>query len=139
MGAVNKKAGQSIPDSLKNLKSDCPAESLTEDYFIKGWRKQSLCRQVKNPDDFFTPKQEGAGKVACSFCPVQKNCLIWALMYKEEGLWGGTTEDERKLFTDDSPAYVKGLIFQAKSFRKWFPLPDVQEIIRLAGLGSIYF
>jgi WhiB family redox-sensing transcriptional regulator len=39
---------------------------------------------------------EGAKKV-CQTCPLIKDCLEYALKNHEIGVWGGTTEHERKL------------------------------------------
>ena len=58
-----------------------------------------------DPDLFFpasqrmTPqraKQEAEAKAVCRGCPVTAECLSCALAHQEVGVWGGTTEDERK-------------------------------------------
>ena len=36
-------------------------------------------------------------KAICATCPVQQECLDFALKTRQEfGIWGGTTEDERR-------------------------------------------
>lgn len=40
--------------------------------------------------------QEQAAKKICVGCPVINECLESALAHNELGVWGGTTEDERK-------------------------------------------
>lgn len=40
-------------------------------------------------------KYEHEAKAICSECPVRLECLKHALKYKEQGIWGGTTERER--------------------------------------------
>lgn len=134
MGANKKKAGPSIPESLKKLVTDCPAESLDEKYFKMDWRKRGLCSSFEDPDIFFDAEQTGPTRITCNFCPVKQECLIWALMYNEEGLWGATTKEERKLFGKEYPEYVKSLTIAAKRFKWWFPLPSVKEILDLAGI-----
>lgn len=35
-------------------------------------------------------------KKVCRGCPVRERCLEWALKYTERGVWGGTTEKDRR-------------------------------------------
>jgi WhiB family redox-sensing transcriptional regulator len=35
-------------------------------------------------------------KVLCWGCPVRRDCLTWALAADADGIWGGTTTDERR-------------------------------------------
>jgi len=62
------------------------------------WQFQAMCR-VEDSEIFFS---ELASKVArakaiCSTCPVQKQCLDFAISNNiEEGIFGGFTFDERK-------------------------------------------
>lgn len=137
MGA-KQKAGKPIPESLKKLVNDFPAEALDESYFVKKWRNEGICNGVKNPDVFFGANTVAASKVTCSYCPVQEKCLIWALIYKEEGLWGGTTEDERKEFTENNCSYVESLTLRAQKLKKWFPIRSAREILDLAGLVNFF-
>jgi WhiB family redox-sensing transcriptional regulator len=38
-----------------------------------------------------------SAKAVCQACPVQDACLLFAFETKQEdGIWGGTTEDERR-------------------------------------------
>lgn len=37
-----------------------------------------------------------AAKAICSGCPVAKECLAFALKNSEMGIWGGTTDEDRK-------------------------------------------
>lgn len=42
-------------------------------------------------------KDELAAKALCKICPVQPQCLQYALETKQDwGIWGGTTVPERK-------------------------------------------
>lgn len=34
--------------------------------------------------------------ILCGTCPVRDRCLDWALGHHETGIWGGTTEAQRK-------------------------------------------
>ena len=66
------------------------------------WRNYAACRDV-DPDLFFPlgtagvslPQVEQARRV-CRKCPVSKTCLRWALDNGAAGVWGGTTEEERR-------------------------------------------
>jgi len=67
------------------------------------WRSNAACRDTE-PELFFpvgttgmaTDQIESAKRV-CMSCDAQKNCLEFALATNQEsGVWGGTTEDERR-------------------------------------------
>lgn len=56
------------------------------------------CYGDKDPDIFWDPESVDAARKVCARCPVRSECLDWALDNKEfEGVWGGTTGDERVL------------------------------------------
>ncbi|GGS31405.1 transcriptional regulator WhiB [Streptomyces humidus] len=67
------------------------------------WRERAACRDV-DPDLFFpigtaglTLVQIDEAKAVCARCPVRERCLQWALdVGQVEGIWGGTTESERR-------------------------------------------
>lgn len=60
------------------------------------WADQGACRGTTV--NFFTTKKAAlAEQVAlCNVCPVNKECLEYALNNEEFGTWGGLTEAERK-------------------------------------------
>ena len=66
------------------------------------WRDHAACRHC-SPDLFFPAGTTGAAmheiaaaKAVCAECPVQSQCLRFALRTGQAyGIWGGTTEDER--------------------------------------------
>src|ERR1700684_810823 len=67
------------------------------------WRSNAACRDTE-PELFFpvgttgmaTDQIESAKRV-CDHCDAQKACLEFALATNQEsGVWGGTTEDERR-------------------------------------------
>jgi len=66
------------------------------------WRDHAACRDV-NPDLFFPFGTSGASlhqideaKQICRTCPVCGPCMRWAPDSGDAGIWGGTTEDERR-------------------------------------------
>ena len=67
------------------------------------WQRQGACRYC-SPELFFPIGSTAADVVAdieaakaiCATCPVQPECLRYALQTRQEyGIWGGMTEDER--------------------------------------------
>ena len=67
------------------------------------WRDDAACLDA-DPDLFFPIGTTGPAldqineaKQICLACPVRKRCLAWALeLDAASGVWGGTTEDERR-------------------------------------------
>ena len=62
------------------------------------WRDRSACRGI-DPEIFYPASDEEVepAKEICAACPVRQACLEHALTIGErEGVWGGTTERERR-------------------------------------------
>ena len=67
------------------------------------WMSSGACLQA-DPELFFplaavtslATRQAEAAKAVCAPCAVRKNCLSYALEAMPEGIWGGTTPDERR-------------------------------------------
>ena len=78
--------------------------SRSIDWDIEDWRTQAACRDT-DPDLFFPVGTTGAAieqieaaKAVCGACPAQAPCLEFALATNQEsGVWGGTSEDDRRL------------------------------------------
>ncbi|MBH5338174.1 WhiB family transcriptional regulator [Streptomyces pactum] len=70
---------------------------------MTNWRHNAACRD-EDPDLFFPVGTGGAAllqaeeaKAVCRRCPVMQQCLSWALESgQENGVWGGTGEEERR-------------------------------------------
>ena len=58
------------------------------------WADRGACRN--SPVDFFDMAQEAEAKAICATCPVLHHCLIWAIENDERGIWGGTSDRDRK-------------------------------------------
>jgi len=65
------------------------------------WMQRGACQQV-DPELFFpiasrgpAERQIAAAKAICGPCVVRRNCLSYALEAMPEGIWGGTTREER--------------------------------------------
>lgn len=85
-------------NGLSLVDSDSPFRVMDEAYY--SWADRGVCRdETMNPDLWFTKghKVEAAAKHICkTLCPVAHECYLFALTYMQEGIWGGTDDDERK-------------------------------------------
>lgn len=67
------------------------------------WRNLAICRDT-DPELFFPVGTTGyalvqidRAKQVCGECPVQSECLDYALETNQDsGIWGGTSEEERR-------------------------------------------
>ena len=67
------------------------------------WRNDAICRDT-DPDLFFPIGTTGQAllqidraKQVCDECPVKVKCLEFALETNQDsGIWGGTSEEERR-------------------------------------------
>ena len=75
----------------------------TIDWDLEDWRERSSCRDT-DPALFFPVgttgialEQIAAAKAVCRDCDVRGACLEFALATNQEsGVWGGTSEEERR-------------------------------------------
>lgn len=80
------------------------ASSLTLANADYSWRRDALCRDT-DPELFFPVGTTGyalvqieQAKSVCGECPVQTDCLDYALETNQDsGIWGGTSEEERRV------------------------------------------
>lgn len=70
---------------------------------IDNWRARAACRDLDT--ELFFPagetgdalEQTDRAKAICRSCPVQDECLDYAVAANEQaGIWGGATETERR-------------------------------------------
>ena len=74
------------------------------------WWRAAACRTA-DPDLFFPVSSAGPGredvaraKAVCASCGVRRQCLQFALATRQaHGVWGGTTEEERRLHAVPDP------------------------------------
>ena len=70
---------------------------------VEDWRERSACRDT-DPDLFFPVGSTGpaveqitSAKAVCGTCDARSSWLDFALATNQEsGIWGGTTEEERR-------------------------------------------
>ena len=63
------------------------------------WRDDAACVQNAGEVDFFPERGESvrAAKAVCAQCPVQSECLEYAMQWNHlSGVWGGLSERERR-------------------------------------------
>jgi WhiB family transcriptional regulator, redox-sensing transcriptional regulator len=67
------------------------------------WITQGACRD-SDPELFFPVSIMGPGldqadraKAVCGCCLVRWKCLAYAMTTRQTGIWGGTTDNERRL------------------------------------------
>jgi WhiB family redox-sensing transcriptional regulator len=78
------------------------------------WRRDAACKDL-DPNLFFpigvtgpAVDQIAAAKSICSGCPVRQQCLDFAITTNQEfGVWGGNTEDERRVLRRQWRAAVR--------------------------------
>ena len=72
------------------------------------WQQHAACRNADRASDFYPPMRierkherrarEYRAKLVCASCPVRQKCLEHAIAVDERyGVWGGLTQDERRL------------------------------------------
>jgi len=79
------------------------ASSLTLANADYSWRTDAICRDT-DPELFFPVGTTGyallqiaRAKEVCGQCPVNRDCLDYALETNQDsGIWGGASEDERR-------------------------------------------
>ena len=82
-----------VPELTDDLRAELTAHVLDD------WQAMGECRAVAD-DTWFPesshPEHRAAAVTRCSFCPVRRSCLAYALSQGEDyGIWGGTTDLQR--------------------------------------------
>lgn len=69
------------------------------------WRQQAACRG-KDPNMFILERGDQADPALaiCRICPVQQPCLQYALDNSERGIWGGTSQKQRRRMLKEKQA-----------------------------------
>lgn len=92
------------PETLRLMDATGPAAGW---YFgsVLAWQKRAACATTPEPDSFFPGgRPSNKSKKQCLGCAVREQCLDWALVNEEHGIWGGLTEKERiKLLASKLP------------------------------------
>lgn len=90
---------------------------------VPRWSARPACAEA-DPDLFFRPDRggigngeepqerhdrEGEAKEFCAGCPVDRECLAFALKYRLTGVWGGTNDEERRRLVPRPPCRECGV------------------------------
>lgn len=76
------------------------------------WQSLAACLEV-DPEIFFPEVGYSAGpaKAVCAACLVESKCLAYALANRQlHGVWGGTTERERREIRKQQRSTPKGAV-----------------------------
>jgi WhiB family redox-sensing transcriptional regulator len=70
------------------------------------WWLRAACRGSVNPDMFFPTqgRPEPERVELCQGCPVRADCLREGLDTGSKGIWGGTTERQRRKLKETIPS-----------------------------------
>ncbi len=71
---------------------------MTEAFNFPRFDGRALCAEIGDPDLWFPDKGGSAvaAKRVCVRCEVTDQCLAWALEHREAGVWGNTSDHERR-------------------------------------------
>lgn len=81
-----------------NMGRDIELDTNTETDEETRWMLRARCRGA-DPSEFFPSDGVGVDEARriCGECPVQMECLEYALRYRiDHGVWGGCSERERR-------------------------------------------
>jgi WhiB family redox-sensing transcriptional regulator len=84
----------------------------------RNWRAAARCRTADAEGLFVTGARQREARGFCRTCPVRTECLAHALDERIEfGVWGGTTERERRALLRSRPDVTSWaeLLFAARS------------------------
>jgi WhiB family redox-sensing transcriptional regulator len=62
---------------------------------VELWQDEAKCTNAEVAT-FFDRASEREAKKLCKLCPVQADCLEYAIVYDMYGIWGGMTYNERR-------------------------------------------
>jgi WhiB family redox-sensing transcriptional regulator len=64
------------------------------------WQSQGACKG-SDPDQYFphpyvSHAQIVSIRAVCEACPVRRECADWGIHHEQLGIWGGTTDRQRR-------------------------------------------
>jgi WhiB family transcriptional regulator, redox-sensing transcriptional regulator len=96
---------------------------------INDWSAQGACKN-KKAALFCAEVGELAkrAKAICSQCPVKVDCLEYALVHREKGIWGGTNTRERR---EQYPEFLVTFVrtqYEAKGLVESRSIPELYSL-----------
>lgn len=66
------------------------------------WKDKALCRTKETSIFFGNPKSNETNLAVsiCKSCPVRQDCFYEAIQYGYDGVWGGSTAEQRQSIID---------------------------------------
>ena len=88
------------------------------DFMDKGECRDGVNMELFIAADYETNQgklmRETAARVICGICVVRAECLEYAISHREQGLWGGTNDEERTIIKRQR-RYNDGLVTRSAS------------------------
>ncbi|MGI8682041.1 MAG: WhiB family transcriptional regulator [Mycobacteriales bacterium] len=88
------------PTTFTDRRATSPLDDFLSAISGEPWMRQAVCASTGGADDWFPSQGEAnrAAKRVCRGCPVQQECLDYALRRGEVhfGIYGGTTPTTRQ-------------------------------------------
>lgn len=73
------------------------------------WAKESLCHSFGIDSSLFFPEKQTSTYIdeylPCKDCPVKRDCRNRAIIYDEEGIWGGLSKKDRNRIAKQKSKY----------------------------------
>lgn len=93
----------------------------------QAWRAVAPCMSLSptQADELFFigPGQKAKrAKLYCNSCPVKRECLNFAIVHDEVGIWGGTTDAERKAL-----AFMRPILIEQARANRTLEIRDTEE------------
>jgi len=90
------------------------------------WRAKGLCAtlDIETADKIFYVGRGQTSKRAkefCKNCPVKKQCLAFAVLHNEVGIWAGYTDEERYELRNFSFSQVSSVVLEVRNTDEWLP------------------
>lgn len=84
------------------------------------WQSQGACKG-SDPDQYFPHPHVSHAQIVsiravCEACPVRRECADWGIHHEQLGIWGGTTDRQRReirrklgiILDTPKPVYIGG-------------------------------
>lgn len=90
------------------------------------WRKDGKCvpldsREVDTIFDIGRGQKSNNAKLFCADCSVRAQCLVFAVVHDEQGIWAGYTKPERDTLRSYSIGNSVGVFKESRNSSDWLP------------------